>query len=100
MTIVDGSKVATDAFQAKGHRPMMVSGAVLHSLPSGYRFDLRTRTLIPQVSDITARQERIAESATRRLRRMSRQIAAEGANSFSVERRRGRDKKPLPEASE
>jgi hypothetical protein len=24
----------------------MVSGAVLHSLPSGYRFDLRSRTLL------------------------------------------------------
>jgi cyanophycinase len=99
VTIVDGSKVATDAFQAKGHRPMMVSGAILHSLPSGYRFDLRTRTLIRPVADTTAREERIAESATRRLRRMSRQIAAEGANSFSLERRRTRDREQ-PEASE
>jgi cyanophycinase len=100
VTIVDGSKVATDAFQVKGHRPMMVSGAVLHSLPSGYRFDLRARALIPHAADATPRQERIAESATRRLRRMSRQIAAEGANSFSVERRRGRKREQLPEASE
>ena len=99
VTIVDGSKVATDAFQVKGHRPMMVSGVILHSLPSGYRFDLKTRTLIAHVTDITARQERTAESASRRMRRLARQIAAEGANSFSVERGRGRAKEQ-PEASE
>jgi cyanophycinase len=47
VTIVDGSQVATDAHQMKGHRPMMVSGAVVHALPSGYRFDLRSRRLLP-----------------------------------------------------
>jgi cyanophycinase len=47
VTIVDGSHVATDAYRAKGYRPVMVSGAVLHSLPSGYRFDMRARALLP-----------------------------------------------------
>jgi cyanophycinase len=47
VTIVDGSQVATDAHQMKGHRPMMVSGAIVHALPSGYRFDLRARRLLP-----------------------------------------------------
>src|SRR5256884_3715779 len=37
VTVVDGSQVVTDAFQTKGHRPMMVSGAILHSIPGGYR---------------------------------------------------------------
>jgi cyanophycinase len=46
VTLVDGSKIATDAFNTKGHRPMMVSGAVVHALPAGYRFDLRGRALI------------------------------------------------------
>src|SRR6266550_866417 len=67
VTIVDGSQVVTDAFQTKGHKAMMVSGAILHSLPSGYRFDLRRRRLVPQVTTITARDERVAESATRRM---------------------------------
>ena len=35
VTLVDGSRVQTDAYQAKGHRPIMVSGAVVHSLPAG-----------------------------------------------------------------
>src|SRR6185436_21011624 len=44
-TIVDGSHVKTDAYRGKGYRPLMVSRAVLHSLPAGYWFDLRSRKL-------------------------------------------------------
>src|SRR6266513_3509647 len=51
VTIVDGSQAVTDAFQTKGHKAMMVSGAILHSLPSGYRFDLRSRALVPFAVD-------------------------------------------------
>jgi cyanophycinase len=46
VTIVDGSQVRTDAYRGKGYRPLMVSGAILHSLPSGYWFDLRARRLL------------------------------------------------------
>jgi cyanophycinase len=46
VTLVDGSRVRTDAYRGKGFRPVMVSGAILHSLPSGYRFDLRGRALL------------------------------------------------------
>jgi cyanophycinase len=46
VTIVDGSNITTDAFQIKGYRPMMVSGAIVHALPVGYWFDLRARNLI------------------------------------------------------
>jgi cyanophycinase len=46
VTIVDGRHVTTDAYRGKGYKPLMVSGAVLHSLPSGYWFDLRRRALI------------------------------------------------------
>jgi cyanophycinase len=99
VTIVDGSQVLTDAFQTKGHRPMMVSGAILHSLPSGYWFDLEARQLIPKVEPIRERQAKTAESARKRLARMAQQIAAEGADSFVVERRRRRAKEEK-EASE
>jgi len=89
VTIVDGSEVQTDAFQARGHRPMMVSGAILHSLPAGYRFDLTTRTLLAPV-ERTAPKRAAAEteSARRRIQRLAKRIAAEGADSFVVERRR------------
>jgi cyanophycinase len=46
VTIVDGSQVTTDAHHIKGHRPMMVSGAIVHALPAGSRFDLRSRKLL------------------------------------------------------
>ena len=43
ITVVDGSGSETDAWEVRGHRPMMISNVVLHSLPAGYRFDLRRR---------------------------------------------------------
>jgi cyanophycinase len=46
ITVVDGSASETDAWEIKGHRPLMISGVVLHSLPAGYRFDLRRRVRI------------------------------------------------------
>jgi len=48
VTVVDGSAAETDAWEVKGHRPVMISGVVLHSLPAGYRFDLRRRHRVAQ----------------------------------------------------
>jgi cyanophycinase len=45
VTVVDGSNMHTDAYRLRGRRPMMISGAILHSIPSGYIFDLRARAL-------------------------------------------------------
>jgi len=46
ITIVDGANADTDAWEIRGHRPLMISGVVLHALPSGYRFDLRRRVRV------------------------------------------------------
>ncbi len=46
ITVVDGAGSDTDAWEIRGHRPLMISGVVLHSLPAGYRFDLRRRLRI------------------------------------------------------
>ncbi len=46
ITVVDGAASETDAWEIRGHRPLMISGVVLHSLPDGYRFDLRRRTRV------------------------------------------------------
>src|SRR6202165_2511232 len=72
VTIVDGTDVVTDAFQTSGHKPMMVSNARLHSLPSGYRFDLRARRVLPRDN---VRNERIAQLAQGRVDRMVRHSA-------------------------
>jgi cyanophycinase len=47
ITVVDGAASDTDAWEVRGHRPLMISNVTLHSLPAGYRFDLRRRTRIP-----------------------------------------------------
>ncbi|TMD65565.1 MAG: cyanophycinase [Chloroflexi bacterium] len=85
VTIVDGSEVITDAFHTTGHKPMMVSNARLHSLPSGYRFDLRARRVLPLDATPNAR---IAQLAQGRIAKMVRQAAAEGRNDRAIERRR------------
>lgn len=46
ITVVDGAASDTDAWEIRGHRPLMISNVVLHSLPAGYRFDLRRRTRV------------------------------------------------------
>ncbi|MFN8623056.1 MAG: cyanophycinase [Chloroflexota bacterium] len=46
VTIVDGAASETDAWEVRAHRPLMISNVVLHSLPAGYRFDLRHRTRV------------------------------------------------------
>jgi cyanophycinase len=43
VTVVDGAASETDAWEIRGHRPLMISNVVLHSLPAGYRFDLQRR---------------------------------------------------------
>jgi cyanophycinase len=47
ITIVDGSESETDAWEVRGHRPLMISNVVLHSLPAGHRFDLIRRVRVP-----------------------------------------------------
>jgi len=46
ITVVDGAASDTDAWEIRGHRPLMISNVVLHSLPAGYRFDLRRRVRV------------------------------------------------------
>jgi cyanophycinase len=43
ITIIDGSASDTDVWEVPAHRPLMISNVILHSLPSGYRFDIRRR---------------------------------------------------------
>ena len=43
VTIIDGANSETDAWEVKAYRPLMISNVILHSLPSGYRFDLERR---------------------------------------------------------
>lgn len=46
VTIVDGSRMYSNIFEVKGHGGITMSGAVLHVLTAGRRFNLRERKLI------------------------------------------------------
>jgi cyanophycinase len=46
ITIVDGSHMYSDIFQVKGHGGITISGAALHVLTPGRRFDLHARKLL------------------------------------------------------
>jgi cyanophycinase len=81
ITVLDAGHVVTDAPDVKRHRPIMVSGIILHSLPAGHRFDLRRRRLLPPLRSVAAteREQEILRHAGERTRRLARRIAAEGA---------------------
>ena len=63
ITVVDGAASETDAWEIRGHKPLMISGVVLHSLPAGYRFDLRRRHRLatPTLHAITGGGEAASE---------------------------------------
>jgi len=90
VTVIDGSHAETDAFNTKGYRPMVVSGAILHSLPAGQRFDLTARKLLPPVEPSPEKKERTRTRATAEVRRLAREMAIEGVDSLAMERRRRR----------
>jgi cyanophycinase len=46
ITVVDGSASETNAWEIGGHKPIMISNVILHSLPAGNRFDLRSRSRV------------------------------------------------------
>ncbi len=92
VTILDPAKLQTDAYEVKRHKPIMVSGVILHSLPSGYRFDLRKRRLRAPLRPVSATDRELARiaSASNVTRRLIRRIAAEGADDTAPERARRR----------
>ena len=92
VTIIDPAHIQTDAYEVKRHRPIMVSGVVLHSLPSGYRFDIRRRRLMAPLRPVSATDRELASlhAATNRTRRLIQSIAAEGADDLAPERARRR----------
>jgi len=92
VTILDPSRLETDAYEVKRHRPIMISGVILHSLPSGYRFDLRRRRLLTPLRSVsmTENQNAKLEAASEKTRRLIRRVAAEGADDLVPERARRR----------
>ena len=99
VTVVDGSRAQSDAFEVRARRPVLVSGVVLHALPPGYRFDLGARVLLPRLQAIAtpggqARQEvaRVGRREPRRRQRRRRRGAG-GIAVTGVRRRRPCDER-------
>jgi cyanophycinase len=95
VTVVDGSNVVSDAYEVRQHRPVLVSGAVLHALPPGSRFDLAGRRLLPRLTTLEPGEARRRRSQ----RRLAQAIAAEGA-ADRPPRRHGRSAHPDPPSGE
>jgi cyanophycinase len=90
VTVMDGSRVRTNAHAARHTAPLLVSDAVLHVLPAGSVFDLNERTLLggPPVFDPVAAAN--LERAGDDLRSLARDIAAEGVSPTNLRRRQRR----------
>ena len=92
VTIVDGRQMVSNAYEAKGSRPLLVSGVCLHVLPEGAVFDLRSRSLLRRGPE---RPDDVAEAlavAGHELSRLARDIAAGDVSPATLRRRVARRK--------
>lgn len=90
----------TDAATASGTSPLMISGAQVHYLPNGARFDLTSRTLV-SYREHTADDPGDVPEPSPDLARISRRVAAEGVDDSIVarnarRRRRTKEHRELP----
>ena len=73
VTIIDGREMTSNAHQAKGTEPLLVSGARLHVLPAHAKFDLMSRALIPMGSQVDAAEAAELQVAGADLRQLARE---------------------------
>jgi len=90
VTIIDGQHMTSNAHRAIRTRPLMISGARLHVLPEGSRFDLGTRDLVRLPADIDPEAAEELREADAELRQLASDIAAEGISPSYLRRRRAR----------
>jgi cyanophycinase len=87
VTILDPSRITTNAFDATRSAPLLASGVVLLVLPHGVRFDLARRELLPVDATVDPLEAKEIEEAGHDLRRMARDIAAADASPGTLRRR-------------
>jgi cyanophycinase len=104
VTVVDGARAQSDAFEVRARRPVLVSGVVLHALPPGSRFDLVARKLLPRLRALPGDRRSTAgtDPSPAGNRRVARRVAAEGADDRAAGRsaRRRTHDPPEQEASQ
>lgn len=94
VAIFDPSRIVTNAYEAKRSSPLLASGVVLHVLPHGSRFDLTTRTLVPQPAVVDPTEAAEIAEAGQDLRQLARDIAAADASPSALRRRLARSRRP------
>src|SRR6476469_4723517 len=87
VAIFDPARIQTNAYEAKRSSPLLASGVVLHVLPAGARFDLTTRTLVPQTPRVDEDEAAEIAEAGNDLRRLARDIAAGDVSPTNLRRR-------------
>jgi cyanophycinase len=87
VTLLDPSRITTNAFDATRSTPLLASGVVLHVLPSGARFDLTRRELLAADPTVDPLEAKELEEAGHDLRQMARDIAAADASPGALRRR-------------
>jgi cyanophycinase len=90
VTIVDGREMTSNAHEAKRTAPLLVSGARLHVLPAGSKFDLMRRGLVTADAVVDPEEAEELRVAGADLGRLARDIAAEGVSPTNLRRRRAR----------
>jgi cyanophycinase len=90
VTLFDGSRMVTNAHEARERRPILASGVVLHVLPAGAEFDLTSRTLVPPSREVDPAEADELAMASRDLRKMARDIAAGDVSPSELRRRLAR----------
>ena len=87
VTVIDGRQLTTNAYLAQRTAPLLVSGATLHVLPSGSRFDLARRVLLTHDEQLPDAEVVESKAAEHDLRILAKEIAAEGVSPSSYRRR-------------
>jgi cyanophycinase len=98
VTILDPSRITTNAFDAKRSAPLLASGVVLHVLPQGVSFDLAKRELVPLEPRVDPLEAEEIEEAGHDLPRMASDIAAADASPGTLRRRLLRMRRNTAEA--
>ncbi|MEV6268792.1 cyanophycinase [Kribbella sp. NPDC051936] len=89
VTIFDGTRITSNAHNAKRSEPILASGVVLHVLPATATFDLQNRVLLSYGPQPAASEYAELAAAEADLRKLAKEIAAEGVSpAYYAERKR------------
>ncbi|MGW6275968.1 cyanophycinase [Kribbella sp. NPDC055071] len=89
VTIFDGSQLTSNAHYAGRSEPILASGVVLHVLPATSTFDLQARVLLSYGKQPPATEIAQMEAAEADLRKLAKEIAAEGVSpKYYADRKR------------